>query len=250
MFWWEHDAGSGVRVAFTDRRAGNLSLATGDDPAAVGARRSALERAMGVAEDSLVFLRQVHGTDVLDADRPGRPESPAADAAVTATGVPLAVLVADCVPVVLVGRGPAGPVTGVAHAGRRGLLDGVLERTVERLRGRGARDVRAWIGPSVCGDCYEVPADLRTESVRRIPAVAATTSWGTPALDLRAGARDRLSALRVDVAEPAAGVPCTLENSELFSHRRDPRSGRTAGVVWSVDGDAPVGAGDPAEGAA
>lgn len=243
MFWWEHDAGSGVRVAFTDRGAGNLSLATGDDPAAVGARRGALERAMGVPEDSLVFLRQVHGTDVLDADRPGRPDSPAADAAVTANGVPLAVLVADCVPVVLVGEGPAGPVTGVAHAGRRGLLDGVLERTVENLRARGAQRLGAWIGPSVCGDCYEVPAALQAESVRRIPAVAATTSWGTPALDLRAGARDRLSALGVDVTEPA-GASCTLENTELFSHRRDPRSGRTAGLVWRTD------AGEPAKGAA
>lgn len=233
MFWWHDEVGHGVRVAFTDRGAGNLALHTGDDPAAVRERRTALEREMGVRDGSLLFLEQVHGTDVADADRPDRPAVPTADAAVTATGVPLAVMVADCLPVVLVGAGPAGPVTAVAHAGRRGLLDGVLERTVEQMRDRGARGLAAWIGPSVCGRCYEVPAPMREESARRIPAVAATTAWGTPALDLRAGALDRLAGLGVGVTEPAASGPsCTLENERLSSHRRDPRSGRIVGLVW------------------
>lgn len=235
MFWWQDEVGNGVRVAFTDRGAGNLALHTGDDPAAVRARRAALEREMGVDGGSLLFLAQVHGTEVADADRPDRPAVPTADAAVTATGVPLAVMVADCLPVVLVAAGPEGPVTAVAHAGRRGLLDGVLERTVEQMRARGARGLSAWIGPSVCGSCYEVPAAMREESARRIPAVAATTAWGTPALDLRAGARDRLAGLGVDVTEPAAAGPsCTLENERLSSHRRDPRSGRIVGLVWQA----------------
>ena len=234
MFWWQDDVGQDVRVAFTDRRAGNLALHTGDDPVAVRARRTALERSMGVPAGSLLFLDQVHGTEVADADGTGGPAVPTADAAVSATGRPLAVMVADCVPVVLVGRGPAGPVTAVAHAGRRGLLDGVLERAVEQLLARGARAPAAWIGPSVCGDCYEVPARMRDEAAARIPAVAATTSWGTPALDLRAGARDRLAALEVDVADPPGGPgpSCTLENEGLSSHRRDPGSGRIAGLVW------------------
>ena len=234
MFWWQDDVGQGVRVAFTDRRAGNLALHTGDDADAVRARRAALERSMGVPADSLLFLDQVHGTEVVDADRAGGPAVPTADAAVTATGVPLAVMVADCVPVVLVGRGPAGPVTAVAHAGRRGLLDGVLERAVEQVLGRGARTPAAWIGPSVCGSCYEVPEFMREEAAARIPAVAATTSWGTPALDLRAGARDVLASLGVDVVEPSGGPgpSCTLENGGLSSHRRDPASGRIVGLVW------------------
>ncbi|WP_309057151.1 laccase domain-containing protein, partial [Streptomyces sp.] len=105
MLWWQDDVGQGVRVAFTDRGAGNLALHTGDDPDAVRARRAALERSIGVPGGSLVFLDQVHGTDVADADRHDRPAVPTADAAVTATGVPLAVMVADCVPVVLVGEG-------------------------------------------------------------------------------------------------------------------------------------------------
>ncbi|GAA1752455.1 polyphenol oxidase family protein [Kocuria aegyptia] len=233
MFWWQDEVGQGVRVAFTDRGAGNLALHTGDDADAVRARRAALERSMGVPGGSLVFLEQVHGTDVADADRGDRPAVPTADAAVTATGVPLAVMVADCVPVVLVGKGPRGPLAGVAHAGRRGLLDGVLERTVEQLVARGGRGLSAWLGPSICGHCYEVPADMREESVQRIPAVAATTSWGTPALDLRAGARERLAALGVGVVEPsAAGSSCTRENEQLSSHRRDPGSGRIVGLVW------------------
>lgn len=239
MFWWQEDVGAGVRVAFTDRSAGNLALHTGDDAGAVRGRRAALERAMGVPAGSLVFLDQVHGTEVADADRPGHPGVPTADAAVTARGTPLAVLVADCVPVVLVGDGPDGPVTGVAHAGRRGLLDGVLRGAVGQLRARGAGGLRAWLGPSICGDCYEVPAAMREESVRRVPAVAAETSWGTPALDLRAGARQLLGGLGVGIAEPAADGPsCTLENGRLSSHRRDPRSGRIAGLVWCAEGPA------------
>lgn len=234
MYWWQEDVGHGIRVAFTHRGAGNLALHTGDDAGAVRARRAALECSMGVAGGSLLFLDQVHGTEVADADRTGGPATPTADAAVTATGAPLAVLVADCVPVVLVGEGPEGPVTGVAHAGRRGLLDGVLERTVEQLRARGARGLTAWLGPSICGRCYEVPAAMREDSARRIPAVVATTSWGSPALDLRAGARERLSALGAAVVEPtsASGPPCTLENERLSSHRRDPGSGRIVGLVW------------------
>ena len=233
MLWWQDDVGQGVRVAFTDRGAGNLALHTGDDPDAVRARRAALERSIGVPEGSLVFLDQVHGTDVADADRHDRPAVPTADAAVTATGVPLAVMVADCVPVVLVGEGPRGPLTGVAHAGRRGLLEGVLERAVEQLRARGASGLSAWLGPSICGSCYEVPAAMREESAERIPAVAATTSWGTPALDLRAGARERLTALGLGVVEPSgAGPSCTLENERLSSHRRNPGSGRIVGLVW------------------
>ncbi len=235
MFWWQDEVGQGVRVAFTDRGAGNLALHTGDDVTAVRNRRAALERSMGVPGGALVFLEQVHGTDVADADRLDRPAVPTADAAVSTRGVPLAVMVADCVPVVLVGEGPQGPVTGVAHAGRRGLLDGVLERTVEQLLARGARRLTAWIGPSICGSCYEVPAALHEQSVARIPAVAATTSWGTPALDLRAGARDRLSSLGVGVVEPAAPEPsCTRENEQLSSHRRDPGSGRIVGLVWGT----------------
>lgn len=233
MLWWQQDVGAGVRVAFTDRSAGNLALHTGDDAGAVRRRRAALERAMGVPAGSLVFLHQVHGAEVADADRPGRPAVPTADAAVTVRGAPLAVLVADCVPVVLVGDGPDGPVTAVVHAGRRGLLDGVLRGAVGQLRARGGGGLRAWLGPSICGHCYEVPAEMREESARRVPAVAAETSWGTPALDLRAGARQLLAGLGVATAEAAADGPsCTFENGRLSSHRRDPGSGRIAGLVW------------------
>lgn len=243
MFWWQAEVGQGVRVAFTDRRAGNLALHTGDDPGAVRERRAALERSMGVPGGSLLFLEQVHGTEVADADAPDRPAVPVADAAVSADGTPLAVMVADCVPVVLVGHGPAGPVTGVVHAGRRGLLDGVLERAAEQLRARGAASATAWIGPSICGSCYEVPAAMRAESAASLPAVAATTSWGTPSLDLRSGARDRLSALGIAVVEPAGepGPSCTRENHELSSHRRDPGSGRIAGLVWRSRTESPAG---------
>ena len=100
------------------------------------------------------------------------------------------------------------------------------------MRASGATVIRAWLGPSVCGSCYEVPAELRDEVAAVLPATWSTTSWGTPALDLPAGAAGQLDALGVPIEYRG---PCTLENESLFSYRRDSRSGRFAGLVWTHD---------------
>jgi copper oxidase (laccase) domain-containing protein len=100
------------------------------------------------------------------------------------------------------------------------------------MRAAGATTIRAWIGPSICGSCYEVPGDLRAEVAAVVPATGSTTSWGTPALDLPAGVRSQLASLGVSVEYSGA---CTLEQDGLFSYRRDKQTGRFAGLVWAHD---------------
>lgn len=227
MFYWRAEVRPGVSVAFTDTGAGNLGLHVGDNLADVLQRRKALENAAGLAPGSLRFMEQVHGTavEMMEQDSP----APTADAMVS-LGVPLAVMVADCIPAVLVGQGPEGPVLAAVHAGRPGIANGILPAVVERMRSAGATGIRAWLGPSICGSCYEVPAELRAQVAAQVPATWATTSWGTPALDLPAGAKAQLEAAGV-VIEHAG--PCTLENEGLFSYRRSSATGRFAGLVWS-----------------
>ncbi|WP_010143378.1 MULTISPECIES: polyphenol oxidase family protein [Citricoccus] len=238
----------GLHIGFTGVDTGNLAFhvsggTTAQDPGRpVSEARTRLEREMGVAPGRTEYLTQVHSARVVEATgngwgaRSGPAEE--ADALVSPTGRdPLAVMVADCLPVVFASRPPGGVdltgPTAVAHAGRRGLLDGVLEATVDRLRGSGAGgapgEIEAWVGPGICGRCYEVPEDMRRDGASRIPATDSTTSWGTPALDLPAGAVAVLERLGVTVHRDDR---CTFEDGRLFSHRRAPGEGRFAGVVW------------------
>ena len=175
-------------------------------------------------------LNQVHGDEVLLVDAPmPLGEVPEADALVTVTpGLGLMIRVADCVPVVL-----ADPVAGVVaavHSGRRGMVLDIATRTVETMREHGATDITAWIGPHVCGACYEVPEQMRADVSGVVPEAHAQTSWGTPALDLGAGVRAQLT--RAGVALIDAGG-CTREDPALHSHRRDgAAAGRLAALVW------------------
>lgn len=235
MFLWRAEVKPGVSVAFTDKGAGNLALHVGDDAGAVLRRRSRLEDATGISPRRFQYMNQVHGNEVsLVAGSGGGIEpcaAPTADALVSVGG-PLAVMVADCIPLVLVGASVSGPVLAAVHAGRPGLFSGVIPAAVEQMRDAGATDIRAWLGPSVCGSCYEVPAELRDEVSAVLPSAWSTTSWGTPALDLPGGAASQLDALGVPIEYRG---PCTLENDSLFSYRRDSRSGRFAGLVWTHD---------------
>ncbi len=252
-FLWRTEPGEGLHVAFTGADAGNLAFhvsgglseATEEQRraahAATAAARYRLEDAMGVPRGTTEYLSQVHSSLVVPALGSGWDAGDApreADALVSGTGAePLAIMVADCLPVVLVtrtaGSGSQDGPTAVAHAGRQGLLGGVLENTVRSLRrqgaGSGPGDVLAWIGPAICGRCYEVPESMRAEGAARIPATASTTSWGTPALDLPAGAAAVLT--RMGVAVQDAGL-CTFEDRRVFSHRREPGRGRFVGLVW------------------
>lgn len=229
------DLGPGIRAGFTVARPGeappNLSLTVGDADAAA-AHRAALERWVGSPP---AFVHQVHGAVVHVAVAPTTAPLPQADAVVSAVGVAAAVLVADCVPV-LIADAAAG-VVGAVHAGRRGVAAGVVAAAVRAMIGLGAEPtrLRAVVGPAICGACYEVPADLRAEVAAIVPVAAATTSWGTPALDLPRAVAHQLAA--AGVADVAAVGGCTLEDERWFSHRGVAAGrpvGRLAGVVRAV----------------
>ena len=229
MFHWRAEILPGVSAAFTDTDAGNLALHVGDDASEVQQRRARLEQAMGIAPRSLRFMNQVHGSTVAAME----PDSavPEADAMVSG-GLPLAVMVADCIPVVLAGESAEGPVLAAVHAGRPGIANGIIPTAVDAMALRGATGIRAWLGPSICGRCYEVPAALQAEVAAAVPATRSSTSWGTPGLDLPAGARSQLEAAGVSVEYAGA---CTLETESLYSYRRDRETGRFAGLVWCHD---------------
>ncbi|MGW0608754.1 peptidoglycan editing factor PgeF [Streptomyces sp. NPDC002640] len=238
----QRESVSGAHFAFTDRWGGvsaapyeelNLGGAVGDDPAAVLANRKLTAQALGLDPGRVVWMNQVHGADVAEVDGPWGDEAeiPSVDALVTARrGLALAVLTADCVPVLL-----ADPVAGVAaaaHAGRPGMVAGVVPAAVAAMVRLGADPARitALTGPSVCGRCYEVPDGMRAEVAAVEPASHAETSWGTPAVDVAAGVHAQLE--RLGVGDARRSPACTMESHDHFSYRRDRATGRLAGYVW------------------
>jgi hypothetical protein len=241
---------AGVGALFTSRHGGhssdpygelNLSLLVGEDTEVVRANRAqVLETACAIAPGpaGLAAMRQVHGAQVAYAAAgqagPGGAE-PEADAIFTdSPDVALAVLVADCVPVLL--ADPVARLIGAAHAGRPGLAAGVVPALVAAMTKAGADPARmhAMVGPSICGACYEVPAQLRAEITAAAPASWSVTRQGTPGLDLRAGLHDQLAALGVGAGSGQVidDPRCTAESAELYSYRRDGKTGRFAGVIW------------------
>lgn len=231
-----------AHFAFTDRWGGvsaapygelNLGGAVGDDPAAVLANRERAATALGLDPARVVWMNQVHGRDVAVVDAPwgDASEIPAVDALVTARrGLALAVLTADCTPVLL--ADPDAGIVAAAHAGRPGLVAGVVPAAVEAMTALGAKPSRivARTGPAVCGRCYEVPAAMRAEVAETVPGSWSETSWGTPAVDVTAGVHAQLEELGVD--DRRASTVCTLESGDHFSYRRDRTTGRLAGYVW------------------
>lgn len=232
----------GVRAVATLRTGGtsvgpfasmNLGDHVGDDPAAVAANRARLVAELGLPVDPC-WLRQVHGTTVVEA-APGLAVPPEADAAVTALpGLACAVLTADCLPVLLARRD--GSRVGAAHAGWRGLVAGVVEATVARLCADGGRpaDLLAWLGPAIGPGAYEVGAEVREALLARDPGGGDALRPGRPGhwwLDLYAAARRRLAA--AGVTEVHGGAWCTAtEAGRFFSYRRDGRCGRQATLIW------------------
>ncbi|WP_433138148.1 peptidoglycan editing factor PgeF [Actinomadura nitritigenes] len=236
--------GDGVGAAFTGRSGGvstapydslNLGGAVGDDPAAVTANRRRAAAALGVDPARTVWMRQVHGADVAFVTAPADAgdHGPVDAIVTTVPGLVLAVLVADCAPVLL--ADPAAGVAGAAHSGRPGTAAGVVPALVKAMCERGADParIRAAIGPAACGGCYEVPAEMRDEVAAVVPAAHATTAKGTPGLDIRAGIAAQLAASGVD--DVRVDPRCTIETPGLFSYRRDGRTGRFAGFVWLED---------------
>ncbi|OIV38158.1 laccase [Mangrovactinospora gilvigrisea] len=238
MIGFQQDNG-GAHFAFTDRWGGaspapwtelNLGGAVGDDPERVRANRASAAGALGLDPAGVVWMHQVHGNRVVRVEDPAG-ELPECDAVVTTRpGLALAVLVADCTPVLL--ADPEAGVVGAAHSGRPGLAAGVVPALVEAMVAAGARAERiaAATGPAACGRCYEVPAAMRDEVAAAAPGSAATTRAGTPALDVPAGVHAQLE--RLGVPAGVRSDVCTIESSDHYSYRREGRTGRQAGYVW------------------
>lgn len=242
MFCYRSDV-AGAHAAFTDARAASSSEASGGDAASpygglnlgghvgdeaqrVLANRAAVAAELGVAASSLVFMDQCHGSDVAVVDA-ADDELGAVDGIVTANPeLTLAVLVADCVPVLL--SDPEAGLVAAVHAGRPGMVAGIVARALGVMRDLGSRSPSAIVGPSVCGRCYEVPEQMRDDA-SAASAVSPTVSWtGTPAIDVAAGVVDQLKRGGAQVT----WVPgCTRERADLYSYRRDGVTGRFAGLI-------------------
>ncbi len=234
-------APANVRALTTTRAGGssqagwkslNLALHVGDDAQRVQQNRRSLSEAFALPAEP-VWLEQVHGTTVvsLGADRPAVP--PQADGAWTATaGIVCCVMTADCLPVMLCDA--AGTRVGIAHAGWRGLADGVIDATVAAMGVGSADSLLAWLGPAISQPAYEVGHEVRAAFIAQDPSTEAAfeaNANGRWQADLYAIARMTLSRLGVTVVY--GGDFCTHRDARrFFSHRREAPCGRMASLIW------------------
>ncbi|SFH45893.1 peptidoglycan editing factor PgeF [Pseudomonas sp. NFACC45] len=204
----------------------NLGDHVGDEPAAVAENRRRLTDRLAIRP---AWLQQVHGITVVEAD-PARVAT--ADASWTATpGIACTAMTADCLPVLFCNR--AGTRVAAAHAGWRGLANGVLEATLDSLEVP-ADEILAWLGPAIGPQAFEVGPEVREAFVAQLPqaAQAFVPSHNTGKLlaDIYALARLRLAARGVTAVY--GGGQCTVTDPRFFSYRRNPRTGRFASLIW------------------
>lgn len=236
-----------VHALVTTRRGGvslppydslNLGDHVSDDPVAVQTNRDRLEAALATLApaEAPLWLRQVHGTRIVEAPQDAqvrRGTIPEADAAMTThPGIPLTVMTADCLPAFFTDR--QGSRIAVAHAGWRGLCDGILEKTSEHFSA--SDDVLVWLGPAIGPTTFEVGDEVRAAFMAHdpqareafVPIPGRSGHWFG---DLYQLARQRLA--RVGVTAVSGGGRDTLrEQDDFFSFRRDARTGRMASVIW------------------
>ena len=194
----------------------NFGFHVGDEIASVSSNRATLGNAQ--------FMNQVHGNEVVLIDHV-LDQEPTCDAMVTTTaGISLVVMVADCIPLLLISKKAVAAV----HVGRAGLTNKVAIKALNVMKEQGAVDVHAILGPSICGSCYEVPLTMQQDVIADHPKALSTTRSGTPALDLSAALIAELVAQGVSYE---ASPICTLEDPLYYSYRRDNQTGRFAGVV-------------------
>ena len=218
-----------MKYRFTNRTGGassgafaslNLGTHVFDDLPTVLANRALLAAQVGPIQ----YMTQVHGNRVVVIEEV-TDEDPTADALVTGIpGVSLAVQVADCIPLLL----HSGESVAAVHVGRKGLVNGVALAALETMRDMGSSEITAIIGPSICGNCYEVSQEIYDEVTALHPAAASRTAQGTPALDVPAALRVLLESQSIAFIDESR---CTLENDDLYSYRRDGVTGRQAGII-------------------
>ena len=220
-----------MNYSFTDRTGGlstgaflsrNLATHVGDDHAVVLANRARLESDLALP---IQYMDQVHGKAVATIERQII-SPPIADALLTqSAGIGLAVMVADCIPLLLASTEAVAAV----HVGRKGLMNKVALEAIQEMRSHGASDITAVVGPSICGRCYEVSQDVYDDVVKSFPLAASKARDGGFALDLSRALIDQLESIGVKVADEGR---CTVEDKNLYSYRRDGVTGRQVGVVW------------------
>jgi YfiH family protein len=238
---FDWDLPAGVHAAFTTREGGvssapwdsfNLATHVGDDPMRVAANRTRLRELLKLDAEP-AWLNQVHEIAVKKID--GAPFSPipfTADAAVsTCAGAACVVMVADCLPVLF--SSLDGQRVGAAHAGWRGLVAGVLEHTVAAMGVPGS-ELRAWLGPAISQDHFEVGDEVRAAFVNSDRAAISRFKMNTRGrwqADLTGLARLRLASM--GISDISGGTWCTYAGREQFySHRRDKKGGRMAALIW------------------
>ncbi|MFV0452235.1 MAG: polyphenol oxidase family protein [Propioniciclava sp.] len=228
MFGWRGEGAGGVGVAFT---ALPTDLGDAQDPRARTEQFTAVSTVLGVP---IAVTRQVHGASVLAVTAPtavpALVDHTDVDADVLVTtqpGLGVAVRVADCVPVLMASRD--GRAVAAVHAGRAGLLVGAIGAAAEALGERSAAPLVAWVGPHICGACYEVPDSLAESASARLGVPVVRTRWGTNGIDLGAATHRQLAAVGATVVDCSA---CTLTTATLPSHRRDGGTARAAGIIW------------------
>ncbi|HET9728087.1 MAG TPA: polyphenol oxidase family protein [Acidimicrobiia bacterium] len=223
----EHTVLGPAHVWWSTREHGNVGDHVGDDPRSVAGRRLAVARRADLPDpDAWVWVRQVHGAEVLVTELP-TPEPVDADAIVTAaTDLPIAVVTADCAPIALA----SDDGIGIVHAGHRGLLHGVVEAAVKELRALGPSAVHAFVAPCIHVDRYEFGAgDLAPFIERFGPSIEGRTRHGQPALDLPGAVTHALH--DAGVADVRDSGVCTAASPSYFSYRRDGATGRQLTVV-------------------
>jgi YfiH family protein len=218
-----------MKYRFTNRNGGsstgvfaslNVGTHVSDDYSTVLSNRALLAQELGPIQ----YMSQVHGNRVAVIEHV-TDEDPTADALVTGIpGISLAVQVADCIPLLL--HSPES--VAAVHIGRKGLLNDVTTVTLEVMRKIGSSQISAIIGPAICGKCYEVSQEIHDEVVAIHPSARSLTPKGTPALDLVAALKKILDNEGVSYTDQSR---CTVENSDLFSYRRDSVTGRQAGII-------------------
>ena len=214
---------------FTDRLGGysqgdfsslNLALHVDDDPALVLRNRELMSEQHGTT----MYMNQVHGDDVAVITNTEH-ASPTCDALITSTpGITLAVLTADCIPLLLSSQN----VVAAVHVGRRGLVNGVARKTVQMMRELGAQEISGKLGPSICASCYEVDQKTFDEVVALHPTARSQSAAGATSLDL---ARALVTDLNLLSVQCSIVDRCTNEDSNLFSYRKSHRTGRQAGLI-------------------
>ena len=218
-----------MKYRFTNRTGGassgvfaslNLGTHVSDDLETVLANRALLAKDLGPVQ----YMSQVHGNRVAIIEEI-TDEDPTADALVTGIpGISLAVQVADCIPLLL----HSSESVAAVHVGRKGLVNEVTRAALQVMRDMGSTQITAIIGPSICGNCYEVSQEIHDEVIAQHPSARSTTNNGTPALNLPAALLQVLADEGVTVIDESR---CTVEHQDLYSYRRDGVTGRQAGII-------------------